>query len=419
MLGFPRRRPPALALPIAVGLALLLGFPSSPATAAGGVCTRAPELPAFRIGHTATPLPDGRVLVVGGAAPDPGGYLVRLASAALYDPARGAWARTGDMLSARTDHTASLLPDGRVLVAGGIDDRSRALDSTEMYDLSRGLWTGAGTMAAHRAGHTATVLADGRVLLVGGWDDRGAVAMAELYDPSPNAWERTGDLHEGRYEHTATLLPDGRVLVAGGIGTGLQGLGSAELFDPTTGSWSRAPYMAAQRADHTATLLLDGRVLVAGGFELNNPNGDGGTFVSLDSAEIFDPAGGKWSGTASLGAVRAGHTASRLADGRVLVTGGMDHVHARISNSVEIFDPADGRWAASGSLIAARERHSAALLENGQVLLIGGASGRSAGGGRAAEVYDAASGATHAVPGAPSPFSRPATVARKNAPCRP
>src|SRR5262249_53304457 len=149
------------------------------------------------------------------------------------------------------------------------------------------------------------------------WDDRGAVAMAELYDPLSNAWEPTGDLHEGRYEHTATLLPDGRVLVAGGIGTGLQGLGSAELFDPTTGSWSRVPYMAAQRADHTATLLLDGRVLVAGGFELNNPNGDGATYLSLYSAEIFDPAGGKWSSTGSLGTVHAEHTATLLPDGRV------------------------------------------------------------------------------------------------------
>src|SRR5262249_1410870 len=172
-------------------------------------------------------------------------------------------------------------------------------------------------MAARRAGHTATVLSDGRVLLIGGWDGHGAVAVAELYDPSPGAWERTRDLHEGRYEHTASLLPDGRVLATGGIGAGLLGLSSAELYDPTTGSWSSAPDMAAQRGSHTASLLPDGRVLVAGGFELNNPNGDGGIYVSLDSAEIFDPAGGKWSGTGSLGAVRAGHTASGLADGRV------------------------------------------------------------------------------------------------------
>jgi N-acetylneuraminic acid mutarotase len=225
-----------------------------------------------RAGHTATLLRDGRVLVAGGAI-DPDGDHV-LASAEVYDPRSGSWVATGKMSVARSRHSATLLADGTVLVAAGIGTfvnpvDSRSLAAAELYDPRSGRWSTVPKLAAARFGHTSTLLRNGNVLVVGGSPGFGQLlASAELYDTGSRSWTAAARTIETRDAHTATLLTDGTVLVTGGH-VGSVPLASAELYDPGVGSWLATARMITPRQDHTATLLSDGRVLVAGGPEGN------------------------------------------------------------------------------------------------------------------------------------------------------
>src|SRR6266545_4433218 len=184
------------------------------------------------------------------------------------------WEATGRMISAHAFHTATLLSDGRVLIAGGlINDRLQGQPSrsAELYDPSTGSWTATGRMRAARWRHTATLLPDGKVLVAGGYmssDD--SLASAEIYDPASGRWSATGSMTSRRAWHTATLLPNGTVLVAGGGAedTLLEGgprSATAELYNPGSGRWTATGKMAVGRLGFTATLLPDGTVLVAGG----------------------------------------------------------------------------------------------------------------------------------------------------------
>jgi N-acetylneuraminic acid mutarotase len=202
--------------------------------------TATASMPEARSAHTATPLLDGRVLVAGGQG-TAGSAL--LESAELYDPGSGSWSATGGMIDDRLGHTATLLPDGRVLVAGGVSLSFEigALASAELYVPVSGTWTATASMPEARSGsatplpssHTATLLPDGGVLVAGGYTGGGgALASAELYDPRSGSWTTTARMIEARGGYTATLLPDGKVLVAGGGGAP----GSAELYDPGSGT---------------------------------------------------------------------------------------------------------------------------------------------------------------------------------------
>lgn len=186
-----------------------------------------------RGGHTATPLPSGLVLVVGGRADDNSSSLQ---TAELYNPSTGAWTNTGSMATGRTRHTATLLNNGKVLVVGGINFQGSPLTGTnpvtaEVYDPSTGTWTGTGDMVTTRYFHSATLLANGQVLIAGGTTGVGSTATASIYDPSTGTFATTNPLTTGRYFHGAALLTNGKVLVAAGT-TGSTVLGSAVLFSP-------------------------------------------------------------------------------------------------------------------------------------------------------------------------------------------
>ncbi|MBP1705894.1 MAG: Branched-chain amino acid transporter, amino acid-binding protein, partial [Chloroflexi bacterium] len=218
---------------------------SSPATTP--VATVAPSptgsMATARGAHTATLLPDGRVLVAGGASTaGEEGLGGLLAGAETYDPASGTFVGTGPLATARAGATATLLSDGRVLVAAGFDvprpGAVSTLRAAEIYDPASGTFGPTGSLVTARYLHTATLLPDGRVLITGGFDpEAGYLASAEIYDPANGTFVGTGPLTAGRYGHTATLLPDGRVLVAGGFDRGAGYLASAEIFDPVSGTF--------------------------------------------------------------------------------------------------------------------------------------------------------------------------------------
>jgi WD40 repeat protein len=341
---------------LAAGLVL-----GEPCAGSPGAFTNTGSLATARAYHTATLLPNGKVLAVGG-----GDAAHRaLANAELYDPASGNWTATGSLTTARDSHTATLLCSGKVLVVGGFDG-SDALASAELYDPASGSWMAAGTLANARYFHTATLLPNGKVLVAGGAGN-GYLPSAELYDPVSGTWTAVGGLATGRSSHTATLLPNGNVLVAGGFFDG-GSLPSAELYDPASGTWTSTGSLTDRRAYHTATLLPNGKVLVAAGTGSN-----GISFTSLAGAELYDPASGTWTTTGSLGVERGVHTATLLPEGKVLVAAGASSTSGTLA-SAERYDPANGTWTSTGSLADARYRDSATLLPNGKILVAGGRS---------------------------------------------
>jgi len=361
--------------PLALALAALAAIlsPAQPAQAVGW--TNPGSLSTARYGHTATLLPNGKVLVAAGRC---SGYNTN--SAELYDPATGIWTATGSLNTARCQHTATLLPNGKVLVAGGLG----YLASAELYDPVRGIWTTTGSLNTGRQQHTATLLPNGKVLVAGG---NSSGKSAELYDPASGTWTTTGSLNTGRFQHTATLLPNGKVLVAGGEGSGTTWLASAELYDPSGGSWTATGSLNTGRYQHTATLLANGTVLVAGGMGQLS----GSIEAPLASAEVYNPTFGTWTknGIGALNKARSWHTATLLPNGKVLVAGG--NGSSGVSATAELYDPTSWAWTTTSSLNTARKEHTATLLPNGQVLVAGGidASNNPL---ASAELYDWAAG---------------------------
>jgi len=284
-----------------------------------------------RTGHTATLLSEGTVLVAGGAN-DTG----CLSSAEIFDPLANTFSDLVGMNDRRTAHTATRLPDGKVLIAGGLHcstDGSTVPDSAELYDPKSASFVLTGAMNASRFGHTSTLLSNGKVLITGGGDSISGYPLAsgELYDPSTGTFTLTGSMRVPRLGHSATPLPNGKVLIAGGYSPGCAGCivlpdGTAELFDPATGLFTRTGDMPQPSGNHVATSLPSGLVLITGGDPCGlSGAGAGSECASGDGtnqAVLYDPAKGTFSVTSSMAYPRIAHSATVLSDGRVLITGG-------------------------------------------------------------------------------------------------
>jgi hypothetical protein len=324
----------------------------------------ATAMTATRYEHTLTRLANGKVLAVGGLGTGDG-------TAEIYDPVAGSWAPAPNNPGApRWEHAAVLLGNGKVLVAGGTIG-SAELATAEVYDPDTGTWSATGAMQVARGKPTATLLGNGKVLVAGGYNSQGRLATAEVYDPVTNAWTPLGStMSTPRSRHTATLLGNGKVLVQGGLDSGGNPVATAEVHDPASGTWALLDTLSAARAWHTATLLGSGQVLIVGG------SGTGGT--PLASSELYtplQPLTDTWTAGMPMSAGRIFHTATVLADGRVLVVGGQRSAATPALNSAELFDPATGVWSATGALASARGSHTATLLEDGRVLVAGGSDG--------------------------------------------
>jgi len=321
----------------------------------GGTIAKIGTLTTPRDYATTTLLPDGRVLVAGGTS----------TTVEVFDPQRATSATVaGQTTLPLTRHAATRLVDGRVLITGGgyrTDGRPSfghyGDREVRTYEPAANALALRAQMAEERLSHRATLLRDGRVLISGGYyADLGGfhywkndVFHAEIFDPATNGVRTIASLTAGRVEHTATLLHDGRVLIAGG------GPASAELFDPATETFTAIGDMNAARADHTATLLEDGRVLIVGGTEL----------WDAPAAEIFDPHTQTFTAVSADIGLRRNHTATLLRNGMVLIAGGTD--------DVVVYDPETDaiieRLPLPGGAL---QNHDATLLWDGSVLIAGG-----------------------------------------------
>jgi hypothetical protein len=337
--------------------------------------------------------------------------LVGSATIAMAQPG-GTFAPTGKMIAPRAQHSATLLPDGRVLIAGGGLGDASGLTSAEIYDPDSKTFRAAGNMIAARRMHTATLLPDNRVLIVGGYGGVGALASAELFDPANGTFTATGSLNTARGGHTAILLSTGKVLIIGGYGVNTYpNIAPAELYDPVTGTFAAAgAYVGRDGCDFCAPSvpLSDGTVLFPGQqpAQLYDPAGDafssigimlheqstaallmngqvlfagGAPIGRIADAELYNPPTHAFASTASMASPRVWHTLTLLPTGMVLAAGGETDrctasscVFAGSIATAELYDTAAGAFVATGSMTTARETHTATLLRDGTVLIAGG-----------------------------------------------
>lgn len=368
-----------LTLPLLVAI---LGLGLATGVSRAGDLSAAPpgSLQVGRSFHAASALGNGDVLVVGGIGEAGEG----LASAERYDPARGSFSPVGAMSTSRVAHTVTLLEDERLLVVGGTKQPGGGspLASAEAYDPASEAFSDVGLLSSSRSSHTATLLISGEVLIVGGQSGGAGsqLATAERFDSETGQFTPTvGSLAAARIGHTATRLSDGRVLIVGGLGESGQ-LASVEIYNPATDSFSTAGGLNIARVGHTATLLDDGRVVVIGG------SNDDGAGRSVAEIELYNPDPDFFVVTDRLSVPRSGHTATRLDDGAVVVTGGFDAGGATLG-SIELFDPQASIVDLAGALSQVRAGHTATLIPDGSVLLVGGVGDSFVDTRRSAELY--------------------------------
>jgi galactose oxidase-like protein/Kelch motif protein len=338
-------------------LAIGLASTAIPAFAQSGTWKKTGNMKNALTAPPATLLQNGLVLVAGG---DDSNGLV--ASAELYNPANGQWTATGSM---NTAGVLTPLQNAQVLLTGA---------DTELYNPSTGVWAATGNMSTARYAYTQTLLPNGKVLVAGGQEKSCVnapcpdLSSTELYDPSNRTWTPTGSMNTARSGHTATLLANGLVLVAGGY-NGTSALGSTELYNPGTGQWTATGSMNTARARQYAVLLANGQPLVLFG-------SNSGTAL-VTSTELYDPATDKWTVNGSTGATaQFGFSVTLLNTGKVLIAGGDTCHYPRPGcpsvTTAELYDPSVGASTFTGSMNVARSGHLALLLPNGQVLVAGG-----------------------------------------------
>jgi len=313
---------------------------------------------------SATLLQNGTVLIVGGRSGN-----IAIATAEIYNPATGEFTVTGFPNESRVCPSTTLLANGQVLVAGGYafgnSSSLPTLASAELYDPTTGRFTLTGSLVTARVGHSATLLPSGKVLVAGGTTSNdgyeySTLSSAELYDPVAGTFSSTGSLNVAR-SAPAVLLNDGQVLVPGGISLNAGVLASAELYDPTTGTFSPTGSLITARSA-SAALLQNGQVLLPGGAGAND--------TVLSSAELYDPSTGTFSATGSLNAARTS-LAILLNSGQVLLVGGGIGGPNQWANMSELYDPPSGSFIVNASTNSTRFTLTATLLGNGQVLVEG------------------------------------------------
>lgn len=361
---------------IVSGLAMILTGHAAPTVS--GQWTPAGTMGEARAGAAAVLLADGRVLVIGGSTatgPTSGAEV----SSAGADGTGGVFAPAAPMSTARTHHTAVKLLDGRVLVVGGETPNDAgggeaganvATSSAEIYDPLLDTWTPAGAMTEPRARHTASLLADGRVLIAGGDQAGAARGTLEIFNPSTSAFTSDATGITPRTWHAAATLADGRVLLAGGV-DGASALASADIFNPADGAVVQTA-LTSPRAAASATTLLNGQVLIAGGHDGEH---------DLGSAEVFDPAtnvstvAGTAGTAATMASQRSGHQAFLLpANNSVLIVGGTSE--GTPLATAELFVPWAGEFRQTGVLHEARTAAAGTpLAQEGQLVIAGGTGG--------------------------------------------
>lgn len=315
----------------------------------------------------ATVLSNGKVLVAGGEQ-DNNNSRSLIPFSELYDPSTQTWSQSGNLNVPRDffpKNSLILLMNGNALLPGGSDFDDTAYSTAELYDSTTGTWSYTGDLNEARRMHTTVLLNDGRVLVAGGVDgpQGNNIASAELYNPSTGTWSYTGSLNIARQEGVGILLPNGKVLITGGdAGSCSCPTNSVELYDPLTGMWSNAASMPySSSLAHSLTLLQNGKVLLAGGRNLNG---------FLATAAIYDPTTDTWISVSPMLESRGVHTAALLQDGRVIVIGGANS--SGTLSTTEIYDPVTNSWSMGSSLQQARAYHVMVELPNNTLLASGG-----------------------------------------------
>jgi hypothetical protein len=341
---------------ILIAFACTASHPSVPTTPAPGAIVGVSAMSVARAAHTATPLRDGRVLLVGGLDAAAG-------TAELFDPKTRTFTRTGSLLTPRGSHTATLLPDGRVLMAGGYN--GSFLASTEIYDPARGTFSAGPSMTEPRSDHLAITLRDGRTLIVGGQGSESSfLATAETFDPTTSRFTSTGSMAVSRASHVAALLRDGSVIVVGGHSgrhQDIQLYASAERYDPYRGLFVSAGTMMRRRHKHSGVLLRNGDLLITGGADERDDRGE------YRDAEVYDPASDGFRLVGVMQRTRYKHAGAMtvLPDGTVLIAGG--------AADAEIFDPRGGSFTlVPTSPKLAGSFSTVTSLPDGSVLITGG-----------------------------------------------
>ncbi len=325
-----------------VVLSLVIGAPPTTVHASGN-WNKTGSMNVARINHTATLLQNGEVLVAGGT-----NSTAYLASAELYNPATGKWTFTGNMVTGRWNHQAVRLQNSQVLAAGGFDTSGNITASAELYNPASGTWTATGNMTTPRQSFALVALANAEVLAAGGTGAIGGLSSAELYNPATGTWMATGSMPSGsECGGSVTLLPNGQAFVLCG--------GAGSLYNPATGSWTATPQA---------------------------PFGGGAPIALLQSGQVWDrgdmlftPSTGQWT-TFNPPACACLANAATLQTGKVLGAGGetgtFGYSNFDTSKAAALWDPATLAWTSTGNMTQSRTEESMTVLLNGQALVAGG-----------------------------------------------